>query len=143
MNHSDFHDIVCNAWMEVIFAQSVSCYGIFIFMATKVWKQLCPFEGVRAIENENIENLNMHNVSMETLESLLLIYVFLFSWLKLPFCLNLHAKLEIEMTNRAEKEYYKYILFHGCQYEKNKGIHRWIERINKDRNYNALKISFK
>lgn len=70
--------------------------------------------------------------------------VFLFSWLKLPFCLNLHAKLEIEMTKHAQKEYYnKYILFHGYQYEINKGIHRWIEQINKDRNYNSLKISFR
>lgn len=76
MNSSDFHDIVLNAWMEVIFAQSILHYGIFIFMATKVWKQLCPFKGVRAIENENIENLNMHNVSMETLESLLLCVTF-------------------------------------------------------------------
>ena len=39
------------------------------------------------------------------------------------------------MAKRAQKEYYKYILFHGCQYEINKGIHRWIEQINKDRNY--------
>ena len=46
------------------------CVTVFLFSWQLRYESsysVCPFKGVRAIENENIENINKHNVTMETL----------------------------------------------------------------------------